>query len=67
MVAEGVIDLEWYFFILYGAILGVSVNALVFAVSENSLVRYDDNALAKLAFWPLLLFAFYLNTLVYLR
>ena len=66
IVADGVISLEWYFFIMYAAILGVSINALVFAISDNPVLRYDDNAVAKLAFWPVLLGCFYLNSLTFL-
>jgi hypothetical protein len=66
IVADGVINLEWYFFIMYAAILGVSINGLVFAVSDNPVLRYDDNAIAKLAFWPVLLGCFYINSLFFL-
>lgn len=66
VVADGVIWMEWYFFIMYGAILVTSVNALVFALRDHPLLRHGDNAVAKLGFWPTLLGAFYLNTLMYL-
>jgi hypothetical protein len=67
VAADGVILLEWYYFIMYGAILAVSANALVVALGGPRILRRGDNALAKLAFWPVLLGAFYLNTLMYLR
>jgi hypothetical protein len=60
IAADGVIYLEWFYFILYAAILAVSADALIFALDEDSWLRYQDNALPKLAFWPVLLGAFYL-------
>jgi hypothetical protein len=66
VVADGVIMLEWSYFIMYGAIIAVSVNALAFAVKDLALLRYDDNAVAKFAFWPALLGCLYLNAIMYL-
>lgn len=65
IVADGVLCLEWYFFIMYAAILAVSINALAYARSDHPVLGYDDNAIAKLAFWPVLLGCFYINSLFF--
>ncbi|MDR3672347.1 MAG: Cache 3/Cache 2 fusion domain-containing protein [Holophaga sp.] len=66
IIADGVICLEWYFFIMYAAILVVSIDALVFALRDHPVLSYEDNAFAKLAFWPVLLACFYVNSLFFL-
>jgi hypothetical protein len=66
IIADGVICLEWYFFIMYAAILAVSIDALVYALHDHPALGYDDNALVKLAFWPVLLGCFYINSLFFL-
>ena len=65
IVAEGVIYLEWFYFIMYGVILASCVDALVFALDREYWLRANDNAWAKLAFWPLLMASFYLVAIGY--
>lgn len=45
--------LEYFYLALYGALLCVSVNALLFVTSkESSFIKYQDNIIAKVAYWP---------------
>ena len=54
---EEVMYLEYFFFVVYVMILGVSLNALLFSAGENdgSWVRRHDNLYMKLSYWPLIL------------
>ena len=60
IAASGVLDLEWFYFVLYVATLAVSALALRFAVGGSGIWHAGDHRLPKLAFWPLILAAFYL-------
>ena len=51
--------MEWFYFILYGAIVLASLDALAFAYRGDRGLRGKDNLLAKLAFWPVLMGCFY--------
>jgi hypothetical protein len=64
--ADRLIYLEHYYFVVYALILLTSVDALLFALGKHRLVAYEDNALAKLAFWPFLLTCFYLVSIQFL-
>ncbi|MGA2081009.1 MAG: hypothetical protein ABSH53_10425 [Holophaga sp.] len=66
VVADGVIWLEWFYFVMYGAVLWVSLDALLVVKDKLAFLVRDDNAVAKFAFWPVLLACFYLITLAYL-
>lgn len=59
ITANGVLYLEWFYFVLYGAILLVSGLALQFALGGRGPLHAADHRYPKLAFWPLLLVAFY--------
>ena len=53
---QGIIYLEFIYFVVYGAILSVSVNAILFAAAPNlRLMQWRDNMIADLIFWPTLL------------
>ncbi len=60
------IYLEYFYFVVYGAILLITINALVFTMKERGLAQLHDNLVPKLLFWPLLLGAFFVVTLVFL-
>ena len=64
--ADRVIYLEHYYFVVYGLILMVAADALLFALTENRILAYEDNALPKLAFWPLVMGCFYLVSIRFL-
>lgn len=61
-----IIYIEYFYFVLYAAILVVSANSLLFMLKERGVSNYRDNILAKLIFWPALLGAFFVVTLVFL-
>jgi hypothetical protein len=63
---DRVIYLEHYYFVVYAVILLVATDALLVALSTHELVTYEDNALPKLGFWPLVLTAFYLVSIQFL-
>jgi Cache domain len=64
--ANTIIYIEYFYFVLYAAILAVSANSLFFTLKDRGIVHYRDNLIAKLIFWPGLLGAFFMVTLVFL-
>ncbi len=53
--AEGIIYLEYFYFVMYVAILAVSVNSILFAsLSKIPVVDYKDNLIIKLLYLPLI-------------
>lgn len=61
---EEVMYLEYFYFVVYLLILVVAVNGLLFHnASSRSLVRYQDNLIMKLLYWPVTLGALCLVTL----
>jgi hypothetical protein len=66
LAATGVIDLEWFYFTLYGFILAVSALAMTFAQGGDGVLHDRDQDLPKLAFWPALLGIYYLIALRFL-
>lgn len=61
-----IIYIEYFYFVLYTAILGVSANALLFTLKGHGFSNYRDNIIPKLIFWPSLLGAFFCITLIFL-
>jgi len=61
-----IIYIEYFYFILYVAILGVSANALTFTLAARGVSQVRDNLIPKLLFWPLLLSACFAVTFVFL-
>lgn len=56
LAANGIIYLEYFYFVLYLAILTTSVNSILFASNTRSrFVHYRDNLIAKLLYWPIIL------------
>ncbi len=65
LAAPRLVYIEYYFFVMYAAFLGVSINAILVASEEpHPWVSLKDNLLARLLFWPLLSAALLLVTLV---
>ena len=55
LAAKGIIYFEWFYFVLYLAILGVSLNAVLIATPlRDSHLHYRDNLPARLLYWPLI-------------
>ncbi|NTV73213.1 MAG: hypothetical protein HGA66_03285 [Holophaga sp.] len=65
IVASGVLNLEWYYFILYAFILLVSVDALAYARDSGHGLRAGDNAWVKRAFWPVLMASYFAVTTLF--
>jgi hypothetical protein len=61
-----IIYIEYFYFILYVAILGVSANALTFTLGARGVSQVRDNLIPKLLFWPAILGACLAVTLVFL-
>jgi hypothetical protein len=61
-----IIYIEYFYFILYTAILGVSANALLFTLTGHGFSQYRDNLIPKLVFWPYLLGACFGVTILFL-
>ncbi len=52
---DGIIYLEYFYFILYFAILIVSVNSILLASNTRcNFINYEDNLIVKLLFWPVI-------------
>jgi len=63
--APGVIYLEYLYFIVYLAILLVSVDSILFVYNENiHFIQYQDNLIPKALYWPLLTGSFFIATLL---
>jgi hypothetical protein len=62
---ESVVYLEYLYFLVYGAILVVSVNSILFASRVNVwLIQYRDNEIVKITFWPVYLGGLFIITLI---
>ena len=68
LASPTLVYLEYYYFVMYAAFLGVSINAIVVASDlPHRVIRVGDNLVARLLFWPLLSFALLLATLMIFR
>ena len=64
--AEEVFYLEYFYFLTYLNILWVSVNSVLFAMGKQiRVIHFRDNLIAKLIYWPFLLGALLLITVVF--
>ena len=64
LASPTLVYLEYYYFVMYAAFLGVSINAIVVASDlPHRIVRVGDNLVARLLFWPLLSLALLFTTL----
>lgn len=62
---HGIIYLEYFYFIMYLAILAVSLNAIIFGSGMNiRFVNAKDNLYVKLLYWPVILGCLLLITLL---
>lgn len=55
--------LEYFYFVMYVALVGVCGNAILFAMGRGRAVRFRDNLIPKVLFWPLYLGAIAATTL----
>lgn len=69
VTGAAMVYLEQFYFTLYLTILAVTINVYVFTTGGASrlvaFVRYRDNLVAKVAFWPVILAVLALITLAY--
>ncbi|MBA2868918.1 cache domain-containing protein [Methanococcus maripaludis] len=66
LAAAGIIYLEYFYFILYIVILGVSINSILLASnSQYRLIHYGDNLIIKILYWPFILGSLLLITLIH--
>ncbi|MEX2228284.1 MAG: hypothetical protein WEB13_01465 [Dehalococcoidia bacterium] len=62
--ASDIIYLEYAYFIVYGALLAVALNSILFAAGRGGpLILWHDNVIPKLAYWPLITTAMFVVTL----
>jgi hypothetical protein len=64
LATQGVIYLESFYFVLYGAILVIALNSLL--VTSNvqfQVLRYRDNLIPKLLYWPVIMLISFIVTL----
>ena len=65
LTARGLLYMEFFYFLIYGAILSVSLNSILFATAPNlRLLQYRDNLVMELLFWPTLFGLMLLVTLL---
>ena len=65
LAATGIIYLEYFYFILYFVLLGVSINSILIASSnDHKIVHYSDNLIMKLLYWPFVLGTLLVVTLI---
>jgi hypothetical protein len=64
--ASEFIYIEYFYFIVYTAILGVSSNVIMFTMRTSGVVQLRDNLIPKLLFWPALLGGCMAVTLLFL-
>lgn len=56
LAAEDMFFLEYFYLLIYVAILWVSINSVVFSTGAGGrLIHYKSNLISKLLFWPVLL------------
>ena len=64
LAAEGILYLEYFYFVMYIATLLVTINAILFSWDANiRLIQYQDNLIPKLMFWPVITGSLLLLTL----
>ncbi|WP_394698067.1 cache domain-containing protein [uncultured Methanolobus sp.] len=62
--ASGIIYLEYFYIIMYLVVLVVSLDALLFTSDRKiPLVNYENNVIAKMAYWPAIMILVLLITL----
>ncbi len=64
LAGQGIIYMEYFYFVMYFAILAVSTNSLLFSSSASlPAIHYRDNLLVKQSYWPVLTAALFAITL----
>jgi hypothetical protein len=64
LAAQEIIYLEYFYIVMYFAILWVAVNSIVLILRPQSwLTRYEENLLPRVLFWPVTLGALWVLTI----
>lgn len=64
IAAQKIIYLEYFYIVMYFALLWVAVNSILYERwPESSFIQYEQNLLPKILFWPMTLGALWLVTL----
>ena len=64
--SDGIMYMEYFYFIIYALILLVVANVLVFTHSNDGIVHHDDNVMPKMLYWPMVTGAFFIVSLLLL-
>jgi hypothetical protein len=63
--SQGIIYMDYFYFVMYFAILWVSTDSLLFSSSRSiPLIHFGDNLIVKLIYWPVLLGSLFAITLL---
>lgn len=63
--SHGIIYMEYFYFVMYLVILGVSTDSLLFASQQHiAFIDFRDNLIVKLLYWPLLAGLLFVATLI---
>ncbi len=66
LVAPTMIYLEYYYFLMYLAILVISINAFMVSMdSKSRFIQYKNNLISHLLYWPITLIVLLVVTLIY--
>lgn len=53
--AKGIIYIEYFYFVLYFAILAVSVNSILLASNKKyKIIQHENNLITKVLYWPVI-------------
>ena len=65
IAVQGVIYIESFYFVMYGAILSISATAIMASSGADlGFIRYKDGLISRLLYWPVLLGILFVVTLL---
>jgi hypothetical protein len=68
LAAEQIFYLEYFYFLIYAAMLWISINSVLFAMGRHiRWIQYKNNVISQLLFWPFLLSALFTVTVMAFR
>ncbi len=62
---SGLVYIEYFYLVMYGMILATALNGYLFSLTslrDNWLLHFNDNYIAKVSFWPVMLWTMLLIT-----
>jgi hypothetical protein len=66
ILAEEIFYLEYFYFVIYAAILFIAVSSIMFVMAKGvPFIQYQDNLLCKLLYWPILLGTLFCISIMY--